>query len=45
MFFGVTNAPSQFINMMNDALCDYLDDFDLVFLDDILDILDDIPVQ
>ena len=36
MPFGVTNAPSQFINMMNDVLSGYLDDFVLVFLDDIL---------
>ena len=36
MPFGVTNAPSQFMNMMNDVLSDYLDDFVLVFLDDIL---------
>ena len=36
MPFGVTNAPSQFMNMMKDGLSDYLDDFVLVFLDDIL---------
>ena len=36
MPFGVNNAPSQFMNMMNDVLSDYLDDFLLVFLDDIL---------
>ena len=36
MSFGVTNAPSQFMNMMNDVLSNYLDDFVLVFLDDIL---------
>ena len=36
MPFGVTNAPSKFMNMMNDVLSDYLDDFVLVFLDDIL---------
>ena len=36
MPFGVTNASSQFMNMMNDVLSDYLDDFVLVFLDDIL---------
>ena len=36
MPFGVTNAPSQFMNMMNDVLSNYLDDFVLVFLDDIL---------
>ena len=33
---GVTNALLQFMNMMNDVLSDYLDDFVLVFLDDIL---------
>ena len=36
MPFGVTNAPSQIMNRMNDVLSDYLDDFVLVFLDDIL---------
>ena len=34
--FGVTNAPAQFMNMMNDLLHDFLDEFVLVFLDDIL---------
>ena len=34
--FGVTNAPAQFMNLMNDVLAQYLDDFVLVFLDDIL---------
>ena len=34
--FGVTNAPAQFMNLMNDLLQDYLDEFILVFLDDIL---------
>ena len=34
--FGVTNAPAQFMNLMNDLLRDYLDEFILVFLDDIL---------
>ena len=36
MPFSVTNAPSQFMNMMNDVLSDYLDDFVLAFLDNIL---------
>ena len=36
MPFGATNTPSQLINMMNDVLSGYLDDFVLVFLDDIL---------
>ena len=36
MPFGVTNAPTQFINMMNDLLGEYLARFVLVFLDDIL---------
>ena len=34
--FGVTNAPAQFLNLMNDVLKDYLDEFVIVFLDDIL---------
>ena len=36
MPFGVTNAPAQFMNMMNDLLGDYLDQFVLGFLDDVL---------
>ena len=36
MPFGVTNAPAQFMNMMNDLLGEYLDRFVLVLLDDIL---------
>ena len=36
MPFGVTNAPTQFMNMMNVLLGEYLDKFVLVFLDDIL---------
>ena len=36
MPFGVTNGPTQFKNMMNDLLDEYLDKFILVFLDNIL---------
>ena len=36
MHFGVTEAPSQFMHKMNDVFSDFLDDFVLVFLDDIL---------
>ena len=36
MPFGLNNAPTQFMNMMNDLLGDYLDRFVLIFLDDIL---------
>ena len=34
--FGVSNAPAQFMNLMNDVLAEYLDDFVVVFLDEIL---------
>ena len=34
--FGASNALAQFMNLMNDVLADYLDDFVVVFLDDIL---------
>ena len=36
MPFGVTNAPAQFMGMMNNLLGEYLDRFVLIFLDDIL---------
>ena len=36
MPFGPTNAPVQFVNMMKDLLGDYLDQFVLIFLHDIL---------
>ena len=34
--FGITNAPTQFMNMMNALLGEYLDKFVLVFFDDVL---------
>ena len=34
--FCVTNAPAQFMNMMNGLLGEYLDKFIFVFLDDVL---------
>ena len=36
MPFGVANAPVQFMGMMNDLLGEYLDQFILIFLDNIL---------
>ena len=36
MPFGSTNAPTQFMNMMNALLGEYLDKIALVFLDDVL---------
>jgi hypothetical protein len=36
MFFGLTNAPAFFMNLMNSVFMDYLDKFVVVFIDDIL---------
>jgi hypothetical protein len=36
MSFGLTNAPTFFMNMMNSVFMDYLDKFVVVFIDDIL---------
>ena len=36
MPFGVTNAPMEFMNMMNNLIGEYLDQFVLIFLDDVL---------
>ncbi len=34
--FGLTNAPAQFMHLMNDVLQEFLDAFVMVFLDDVL---------
>jgi hypothetical protein len=36
MSFGLTNAPTFFMNLMNIVFMDYLDKFVVVFIDDIL---------
>jgi len=36
MLFGLTNAPSVFMDLMNRVFHDYLDSFVVVFIDDIL---------
>jgi hypothetical protein len=36
MSFGLTNAPSYFMNLMNKVFMEYLDRFVVVFIDDIL---------
>jgi hypothetical protein len=36
MSFGLTNAPAFFMNIMNSVFMDYLDNFMVVFIDDIL---------
>jgi len=36
MSFGLTNAPSYFMNLMNKVFMDELDKFVIVFIDDIL---------
>ena len=36
MPFGVTKAPAQFMHLMDDVLCDFMDTLVMIFLDDIL---------
>ena len=36
MPFVLTNAPTTFCNLMNDVLYDFLDDFIVGYLDDIV---------
>lgn len=36
LFFGLTNAPATFCNLMNDVLYEYLDRFVVVYLDDLV---------
>jgi hypothetical protein len=36
MSFGLTNSPSYFMNLMNKVFMEYLDQFMVIFIDDIL---------
>jgi hypothetical protein len=36
MWFGLTNTPAYFMNLMNKMFMEYLDRFIVVFIDDIL---------
>ena len=45
MPFGLTNAPTVFQHMMNDIFCEYLDQFTVVYLDDILIFSPDLDIN
>jgi hypothetical protein len=36
MFFGLTNAPAYFMYLMNKVFMEYMDKFEVLFIDDIL---------
>jgi hypothetical protein len=45
MPFGLKNAPATFQRLINDTLREYLDDFAITYLDDILIYSDDLEAH
>ncbi len=45
MLFGLKNAPATFQRLINDTLREYLDDFTITYLDDILIYSDDLEMH
>ncbi len=45
MLFGLKNAPATFQRLINDMLREYLDDFVITYLDDILIYSDDLKMH